>query len=94
MNLRLNQRDRIVYADGEALHLTKSECGILSVLMAHPDCVVSSEQIYREVFAQEPYACRGTIYVHVRHLRAKIEQDPDCPQHILMAWGKGYLYHP
>ena len=54
MSIRLNAQERIVYADGAATHLTKHECGILSVLMAHPDCVVSSEQIYREAWDQEP----------------------------------------
>ena len=94
MSIRLNAQERIVYADGAATHLTKHECGILSVLMAHPDCVVSSEQIYREAWDQEPYACRGTIYVHVHHLRTKVERDPDCPKHIRKVWGRGYVYHP
>ncbi|MCI2154777.1 MAG: winged helix-turn-helix domain-containing protein [Solobacterium sp.] len=94
MNLHLNEQEQIVYANGEPQHLTKHEYGILSVLMAHPDCVMTSEQIYREVWTQEPFDCRNTIYVHMRHLRIKIEQNPDCPKHLLKAWGKGYLYHP
>ena len=94
MALRLNAKERIVDADGKQKHLRKQECGILSVLMAHPDRIVTSEQIYREAWQEEPFACRGTIYVHVHHLRTKIEQDPDCPRHILRAWGQGYVYHP
>ena len=47
MALRLNAKERIVDADGKQQHLTKQECGILSVLMAHPDRIVTSEQIYR-----------------------------------------------
>ncbi len=94
MSLSLDEKERIVYADGRIRHLTEKECGILSVLMKHPDCVMTIEEIYRDAWAEEPFSCRPTIYVHMRHLRRKIERDPDCPKHLLMAWGKGYMYHP
>jgi DNA-binding response OmpR family regulator len=36
----------------------------------------------------------GTVTVHVRRLRAKIERDPSSPQHLETIWGVGYRFVP
>ena len=36
----------------------------------------------------------GTLTVHVRRLREKIEPDPSRPRHIETVWGSGYRFRP
>lgn len=36
----------------------------------------------------------ATVAVHVNRLRAKIEQDPSNPRHLLTVWGAGYRFLP
>jgi two-component system response regulator ResD len=40
------------------------------------------------------YIDPGTVTVHVRRLREKIERDPSNPQHLQTAWGVGYKFEP
>ena len=36
----------------------------------------------------------GTVTVHIRRLRAKIEDDPSRPRHLETVWGTGYRFTP
>lgn len=92
--IELNRHDLSVNADGTWNHLTPKEFGILAFLMARPDQTCSPEEIYRSVWQETPFACRPIISVHIRHIREKIEDNPDAPQHLLLRWGMGYRYHP
>ena len=40
----------------------------------------------------EPYTSEGTLTVHMRRLRRRIEADPDAPVHLRTVWGRGYLF--
>lgn len=92
MCLVLNEKEMSVYADGVKKELTPKEYGILSFLMSHPDETFTPEEIYRHAWNLEPYACRPVISVHMRHLRQKIEKDPDRPALLLVRWGYGYRF--
>ncbi len=82
-----------VRKDGKPLNLTDIEYGILLLLMTHPQEVFSAQKIYEHVW-EEPYtySANGTIMVHIRKLRTKIEDDPHEPVYIRNVWGKGYRY--
>lgn len=80
-----------VTVDGEKVSLTPMEYGILRLLIQNPGKVYSSEQIYKEVWKDEPIGSEGTIAVHIRHLREKIEINPKDPRYIKVVWGQGYL---
>ena len=45
------------------------------------------------VWGYEP-ASNGTVTVHIRRLRAKIEDDAARPRHIETVWGVGYRFSP
>lgn len=86
----LNDDEKSVTVDGEHVNLTPMEYGILHLLIRNPGKVYSSEQIYKEVWKDEPIGTEGTIAVHIRHLREKIEINPKDPRYIRVVWGQGY----
>ena len=88
--IRLDDEGKTVTLDGEAVNLTPTEFDILHMLMEHPGKVFSSAEIYRQVWKDTPLASEGTVAVHIRHLREKLEIDPANPRHIKVVWGKGY----
>lgn len=73
------------------LSLTPTEFSILRILCEHKGRVVSSEQLFHEIWGDE-YFSKGnnTITVHVRHFREKMNDISDNPQYIKTVWGIGY----
>ena len=88
--LSLSERTRTASLDGEILNLTPTEFDILHLLMRHPGEVLPPAEIYRRVWRDAPYGAEGTVAVHIRHLREKIEIDPAEPRRLLVVWGHGY----
>ena len=58
--------------DGEKISLTRTEYDILKLLMEHPGEVFSPNQIYEQVWQDNPYGTENTVAVHIRHLREKV----------------------
>jgi DNA-binding response OmpR family regulator len=58
--------------------------------MENPGKVYSTAQIYRAVWNDAPMGAEGTVAVHIRHLREKLEIDPANPGYLKVVWGKGY----
>ena len=73
--------------------LTDIEYQILLLLMKHPGRVYSAQNIYESVW-NEPYfyVSNGTVMVHIRKLRVKVEENPQEPAHIKTVWGRGYRF--
>ena len=88
--LELDDGAKAVTLGGEAVNLTPTEYDILKLLMEHPGKVFSSSQIYTEVWKGAPMGAEGTVAVHIRHLREKIEIDPANPRYLKVVWGQGY----
>ena len=88
--IAMNDREKIVTVDGEAVSLTPIEYAILKLLMENPGKVYSSKDIYRIVWQEQPIGNEGAVSVHIRHLREKIEIDPGNPRYIKVVWGQGY----
>jgi DNA-binding response OmpR family regulator len=76
------------------LKLTAREFDLLAFLARHPRRVFSREQLMRSVWGYEAAYDTGTITVHVRRLREKIEDDPAEPRHLETVWGIGYRLSP
>ncbi len=88
----INDDEKSVSLDGEAVSLTPIEYNILHMLMLKPGKVFSSAEIYRNVWSDEAYGAEKTVAVHIRHLREKIEIDPAAPRYIKVVWGQGYKF--
>ena len=88
--IELDDSAKTVTVDGEPVALTPLEFGILRFLMSHPGRVFSSAQIYEQVWNDPAYGSEGTVAVHIRHLREKIEINPAEPRYLKVVWGLGY----
>lgn len=88
--ITLDDRAKEVTVDGEAVSLTPTEYEILKLLMQNVGTVFSPKEIYRRVWKDSPYGAEGTVAVHIRHLREKIEIDPAEPRYLKVVWAHGY----
>lgn len=88
--IELNDLSKEVCLDGERVSLTPTEYDILKLLMENEGRVYSSAEIYRKVWDDAPLGAEGTVAVHIRHLREKLEIDPANPRYLKVVWGKGY----
>lgn len=88
--LTLNTATKEVTVDGDAVHLTATEFGILQHLMENMGRVLSAEQIYEAVWNEECLVSDKTVTVHIRRIREKIEIDPKNPKYLKVVWGIGY----
>lgn len=89
-DIELDDRARSVKLMGENISLTPKEYGILKFLMENRGKVFSPGAIYENVWGEKAYGAEGTVAVHIRHLREKLEFDPEQPRHIKVVWGQGY----
>jgi Response regulators consisting of a CheY-like receiver domain and a winged-helix DNA-binding domain len=88
--IELDDSAKTVTKDGDPIQLTPTEYNILKLFMQAPGRVFSMAQIYEAVWGGSPMGAEGTVAVHIRHLREKIELDPSDPRHLKVVWGKGY----
>lgn len=89
-NIVIDDAAKTVTADGDEVSLTPTEYEILKLLAKNPGKVHSPSDIYREVWKDEPFGSDSTVAVHIRHLREKLEINPNKPRYIKVVWGQGY----
>ena len=92
--LEIDALTRDVLKDGRSIRLTAKEFDLLWFLASHPRQVFSRDQLMDRVWGYEAAVDTGTVTVHVRRLREKIEPDPARPQHLRTVWGVGYRLDP
>jgi two-component system response regulator ResD len=92
--LELDPVSREVIRDGEVLRLTAKEFDLLYFLASNPRQVFSRSELMMSVWGYEAALDTGTLSVHIRRLRAKIEPDPAKPRHLETMWGVGYRFVP
>lgn len=88
--ITIDDNGKAVYVDGKEVSLTPKEYEILKLLALTPGKVYSPAEIYRHVWKDEPFGADATVAVHIRHLREKIEINPNNPRYIKVVWGQGY----
>jgi DNA-binding response OmpR family regulator len=92
--LELDGGSREARRAGAAVPLTAKEFELLWFLASHPRHVFSRDQLMARVWGYEAAVDTGTVTVHVRRLREKIEADPSRPRHLHTVWGVGYRLDP
>jgi DNA-binding response OmpR family regulator len=93
-DLELDASTREVAREGENLRLTAREFDLLWFLASHPRRVFSRDQLMDRVWGYEAALDTGTVTVHIRRLREKIERDPSRPRYLETIWGVGYRFCP
>jgi two-component system, OmpR family, response regulator ResD len=92
--LEIDPSTREVLVDGAPQRLTAKEFDLLFFLASHPRRVFSRDQLMTRVWGYESALDTGTVTVHVRRLREKIERDPSQPRRLETVWGVGYRFRP
>ena len=93
-NLSIDPLSRVVKVKEEEVELTAKEFDMLYLLARHPKQVFTREQLLERVWGGSQYIDPGTVTVHVRRLREKIEEDASKPARLLTVWGVGYKFEP
>jgi len=76
--------------EGRPLGLTAKEFDLLWFLASNPNRVFSRDQLMNSVWGYSSAVDTGTVTVHVRRLREKLEDDPSRPRLLETVWGVGY----
>ena len=92
--MTVDPRTRVVTVKDSSVELTAKEFDMLHLLARHPKQVFTRDQLLERVWGGAEYIDPGTVTVHVRRLREKIESDPSDPKHLLTVWGVGYKFEP
>ena len=91
-DLILDAAAREVRKRDAEIKLTAREFDLLWFLASHPRRVFSRDQLMSRVWEYDSGLDTGTVTVHVRRLREKIEDDPSEPRYLETVWGVGYRF--
>jgi two-component system, OmpR family, response regulator ResD len=92
---RVDLKTRQVTLGSERVSLTSQEAELLAYLYAHRSRAVPREELLREVWGYRNGAVRSRAVDNaVYRLRAKLEDDPAAPRHLLLEHGQGYRFEP
>jgi two-component system, OmpR family, phosphate regulon response regulator PhoB len=93
-DLEIDVAAREVRKQGILLKLTAREFDLLLFFARHPRRVFSRDQLMSRVWGYAPAFDSGTVTVHMRRLREKVEEEPTRPRHLETVWGVGYRLSP
>lgn len=82
---------KAVKKGGEPVKLKLMEYRLLAYLVNNPDRVIQKSEIFDKVW-EDKFTSDGTLNVHIRHLREKLEDNPNEPRFIQTVWGVGYIF--
>ncbi|HWD85421.1 MAG TPA: response regulator transcription factor [Solirubrobacteraceae bacterium] len=88
--ITLDRPQREVTVEGRPVRLTFSEFELLDALMEDPGRLLNRQELLRAIWGDSAYRDPRAIDVHIRHLREKLEAEPDKPRYILTVRGAGY----
>ncbi|MFC2064187.1 response regulator transcription factor [Chloroflexota bacterium] len=92
--ISINPQTRGVSVDEHNIDLTVKEFDLLYHLASHPGQVFTRDQLLESVWGIRDYIDPGTVTVHIRRLREKIEENPTSPLRLVTVWGVGYKFEP
>ena len=90
-NIELDREQRSVRKDGQAVHLTGLEYGILDFLSAHPNRICTRQMVLDHVWGDRFQYDTGTIDVHLNALRRKLGWTNKEPIETIR--GIGFIFH-
>ena len=91
-NISIDVASKKVYRDGEEIQITGKEYELLEYMMRHPEQVLKKEKLFDEIWGVDCFSDVGSLNVHIRWLREKLEDDPKNPRFIRTVWRVGYQF--
>jgi two-component system response regulator VicR len=91
---KLNPLTHTAQKNSQTLELAPREFDLLQAFMTYPERAFTSEELVERIWGVEFLGEPQVLYVQVRSLRMKIEEDPSHPRHILTLRGVGYKFAP
>lgn len=88
--LYLDESIFCAFLDGRRVELKAKEFKLLQCLFENKNTIVTKEKLFEKVWG-DAFFGDGTLNVHIRRLREKLEKDPGSPKLIKTVWGTGYL---
>lgn len=92
--LTINFRSKEALIENEPVDLTPTEFDILATMANQPNRVFSRTQLIHEAIGYGYESFERTIDVHIKHIRDKIESDPENPRYLKTEFGMGYKFIP
>jgi two-component system, OmpR family, response regulator ResD len=93
-DVALDAASREVTKNGSTVALTAREFDLLWFLVSHPRRVFSRDLLMDRVWGYSAALDTGTVTVHIRRLREKLEDEPAAPRYFQTVWGVGYRFDP
>jgi two-component system, OmpR family, KDP operon response regulator KdpE len=90
--LTIDLARRAVARDGESVHLTPTEWGLLRALVTHAGRPMTHHQLFDAVWGRRHGDAQQYLRVYIANLRRKLEADPLRPTLILTEPGVGYRF--
>jgi two-component system response regulator RegX3 len=84
----------VVTVRGGQVQLPLKEFELLEVLLRNTGRVLTRMQLIDRVWGADYVGDTKTLDVHIKRLRAKVEDDPGNPRHIITVRGLGYKFEP
>lgn len=89
-NVKINEAAMRLYIGDKEIQLKAKEFKLFKCLFENRNKIVTKDQLFTQVWG-DTFFSDGTINVHIRRLREKIEEEPNNPQLIKTVWGTGYI---
>lgn len=90
--LRLNFSSYQAWLHDKLIALTPKEYELLKLLVTNPGRAFSRDELLERIWGYEYYGDTRTVDVHIRHLRAKLKDDPTVSDAIETVRGVGYRF--
>lgn len=90
--VRVDRSRHEVHVDGKPVNLPPKEFELLAYLVEYAGRVLTRDQLISQVWGSDYYGDTKTLDVHVRRIRARIEDDPHDPKRLLTVRGVGYRF--
>ena len=91
-NITVDLATRTVYKDDNKIDITGKEYDLLEYMMHNPNRIIRKEKLFDEVWGKDCFSEVGSLNVHIRWLREKLEDDPKNPKLIQTIWRVGYKF--
>jgi len=91
---KLNVRSCSVFKNGQAIEMRKKLFDILLFFIRNPNQVINKHMLLSNCWEDYGNVSDNTLYVHIRQLRALIEENPEKPEYIQTVRGVGFIFNP